>query len=90
MAPEITGGVFAFGPLPDGAAATLMLNGPTEALSVPSDTEMVIPLYWPTLAALGVPLSLPVVASNVAHVGMFAMLKVSVLPFASLAVGVEA
>src|SRR5688572_29650548 len=41
----------------------------------------------PTLPAAGVPCSRPLDAVKVAHTGLFAMLKVSVLPFASLAVG---
>src|SRR5204863_9374961 len=41
----------------------------------------------PTLGAVGVPCSRPVVVLKEAHVGRFVMLKVSVPPSASLAVG---
>ena len=44
----------------------------------------------PTFAAAGVPCKRPLLAVKVAHAGLFAMLKVSVSPFASLAVGVNA
>jgi len=55
---------------------------------LPSLTEITMLLFVPV--ALGVPESLPVDVLKVAHDGLFAMLKVSVSPFASLAVGVNA
>lgn len=73
---------------PDDAAETTIANAGSEAVDLPSLTRIVMPLLVP--AAVGVPASLPVEVLNDAHEGLFAMLKVSASPFASLAVGVNA
>ena len=81
-APVIVGGWF-------GAALTTIENAASAALSWPSLT--LIPMFAnvPTLAAAGVPCSRPVVVLNVAQLGLFAMLNVSVPPSGSFAVGVN-
>ena len=66
-----------------------MLNAASVALAVPSLTLIVTLLYAPTLAAVGVPVTCPVLESNVAHGGRFATLNVSVLPSASVALGAK-
>ena len=79
--PEIVGGWF-------GGALTTIWNVASCALPpCPSLTPMPMFANVPTLAAVGVPCSRPVVALNVAQLGWFAMLNVSVPPSASLAVG---
>ena len=80
--PPMTGGWFA-------AADTLSEKLGSDALAVPSDTEITMPVYEPTLAAVGVPLRRPVVELNVAHVGRFTIENVNVWPSASDAVGVK-
>ena len=70
-----------------GAEVTVIENAGSEALDAPSATLIAIPVYVPTLAAPGVPLSRPVALSNVAHEGLPAMEKVSVPPAASEALG---
>lgn len=69
------------------AALTVIWKGPTEADSVPSETETVIFVETPMSALVGVPLSLPLAVSKFAHAGMFVIEKVSVWPSASAAVG---
>jgi hypothetical protein len=79
--PEIVGGRF-------GAALTTIENVASCALPpCPSLTPMPMFANVPTLADVGVPCSRPVAVLKVAHVGRFVMLKVSVPPSASLAVG---
>jgi hypothetical protein len=68
---------------------TAIANGASAVVSWPSLTLILMFANEPTLAAAGVPCSRPVDAVNVAHVGRLTMLKVSVPPFASLAVGVN-
>jgi len=70
-----------------GPAVTVMENAGNEALDAPSATLMTMPVYVPTLAAVGVPESWPVVLSKAAHAGLPAMEKVSVPPAASEALG---
>ena len=53
-----------------------------DAMVTPSVTEMIIPEVVPTLAAVGVPLSWPVVGLNVAHVGLLTIENVRLLPVA--------
>lgn len=68
--------------------ATAMENGARETLAVPSDTEIVMPLYLvPARLLAGLPESRPVELLNVAQVGRLAIEKVSVLPSGSDAVG---
>ena len=69
------------------AVVTVIVNAGREAVCVPSLTLIVIGPDAPTLAAAGVPLSLPVVVSNAAHEGLPVMAKVSVLALASEALG---
>jgi hypothetical protein len=64
-----------------------MLNAGKLALAVPSLTLILMLLNVPTLAAVGVPLSRPVLELNAAQAGALAMLNVSVLPSASVALG---
>jgi hypothetical protein len=59
----------------------------SDALAVPSLTPITMPVYVPTLAAVGAPLNLPVAGLNVAHAGLPAIEKVSVPPAASEALG---
>ena len=57
-----------------------MLNAGRDAVVTPSVTEMIIPEVVPTSAAVGVPLSCPVVGLNVAHVGLLTMENVRLVP----------
>jgi hypothetical protein len=66
-----------------------MSNGASEVVIRPSDTLILTVLYVPTLLVVGVPYSVPVEASKVAHAGLFAMLKVNLSPSGSLAVGLK-
>ena len=70
---------------------TVRSNGGSDAEApAESVTVITIPLVVPTSALPGVPLSLPVAGSNVAHDGLLVMLKVSVSPASrSDAVGVK-
>jgi hypothetical protein len=70
--------------------ATTIANAGSEAVELPSLTRMTMFEYVPVCVLLGVPDSLPVVVLKAAQAGLFAMLKVSVLPSGSLAVGVNA
>ena len=78
--PLIVGALF-------GAAATVIENAPSAALSLPSLTLMTMFEYVPTLAAAGVPTNCPVAVLNVAHVGRFAIENVSGSPSPSAAAG---
>ena len=79
--PEIVGGTF-------GAALTTIANVASCALPpCPSLTPMPMLENVPTLADVGVPARRPVAVLNVAQVGRFVMLNVSVPPSESLAVG---
>jgi hypothetical protein len=66
--PEIVGARF--------GCETTIENAGSDALAVPSLTLIV--MFENVPAAVGVPLSWPVVAENVAQAGLFAMLNVSV------------
>ena len=80
--PEIVGGWF-------GAALMVIVNAGSEALAEPSLTPIAMLENAPTFAAPGVPDSCPVVVLNVAQLGRFAIVNVSVPPSGSLAVGVN-
>jgi hypothetical protein len=79
-APEIVGALFGF-------AVTVMLNGGSETMLVPSETEIEMLEYVFAEPTGGVPLRRPELATNEAHDGRFAMLNVSRFPSGSLAVG---
>ena len=66
-----------------------MVNAGSAALEVPSLTLIMMFEYVPTLAAVGVPLSWPVLVLKAAHEGWLAIEKVSVLPLGSVVVGVK-
>ncbi len=72
------------------ATLTTMLKAGSDALSLPSLAVMTIPMYSPAAVVPGVPDNRPVVASNVAQVGLLPMLNVSLSLSASEAVGVKA
>ena len=80
--PEITGAPFAGAVL-----LTAIANAGSCAVAVPSLTLITMLLNVPTLLAVGVPCSRPVVVLNVAHDGRFAIENVNGLPSGSLAVG---
>ena len=50
---------------------TATVNAASDALAVPSLTEITMPLYLPALAADGVPDSWPVAVLNDAQLGLF-------------------
>src|SRR5215831_3695872 len=78
--PEIVGGRF--------GCVTAIENAGSDVLAVPSLT--LITMLEKVPAAVGVPLSCPVLVLNVAHDGLPAMLNVSAVPVSgSLAVGVN-
>jgi hypothetical protein len=68
---------------------TTIENDASAAVSCPSLTLIAMLANVPTFAAAGVPWSRPVVELKVAQAGRLAMLKVSVPPSPSLAVGVN-
>ncbi len=70
-----------------GAEVTVMEKAGKDALDAPSATLITIPVYVPTFAAVGVPLSWPVVVLKVAQDGLPVMENVSVPPAASEALG---
>ena len=61
---------------------TVRLNAERETVLTPSVTEMTIPEVVPTAAAVGVPLSWPVVVLKVADVGLLTIEKARLLPVA--------
>src|SRR3954447_4398268 len=70
-----------------GAAFTAIENAGNLVVAVPSLTEMTMLANVPV--AVGLPDSWPVLVLKVAHEGRFVIEKPSVLPSASLAVGVK-
>jgi hypothetical protein len=68
---------------------TVIVNGASEALAVPSLTEIVMLGKLPAFAVDGVPLSWPFVVLNVAQLGLFVIEKLSVPPRGLDAVGVK-
>ena len=71
------------------AAFTVIEKLGSEALLVPSLTEITMLEEVPTLAACGVPESWPVLALKLAQLGGFEIEKVSVLPLGSVVEGVK-
>jgi hypothetical protein len=69
------------------AGLTVIVKAGREAVCVPSLTLMTIGPDVPTSAAAGVPLNCPLVVLKLAHEGLPVMAKVSVLAFASEALG---
>jgi len=69
------------------AALTVIANPCRDRVILPSVTLILMLGYTPMLPADGVPLSVPVVGSNAAHDGLFAILNESTSPFGSEAVG---
>ena len=70
-------------------ATTVIEKGASGTLVVPSLTLMVMLAKVPTLAVVGVPDRVPLLGSKLAQAGMLLMENVSVLPAASVAVGVK-
>ena len=66
---------------------TAIENGASEALALPSLALMTMFEYDPTLVAVGVPESCPVVVLKAAHDGLFVIAKLNASPSASAAVG---
>jgi hypothetical protein len=66
---------------------TVIEKGASETFFEPSVTMIVMFEYVPTLAAVGVPLRAPDTELNAAHAGLFAMLKRTGSPSASLTLG---
>ena len=85
--PEIVGGLFAGGVWV--RARTVMRNGPTERVSLPSLTLIVMSIVSPTLLSPGVPVSAPLSSLNVAQVGLFSMVNSRKSSSASDACGVN-
>jgi len=86
MTPVVTG----LPPITGGRLATVvavMEKLASVAVKAPSDT--LIEMLDEVPATVGVPLSRPVVELNVAHAGLFVILKVNALPSGSDAVGVK-
>src|SRR4029453_4816239 len=67
--------------------STTIANAASAALATPSLTVMRTPLQVPASPAPGVPHKRPVPPSKLAHEGLFAIVKSSVSPSGSLAVG---
>jgi hypothetical protein len=80
--PEMVGDLFGFG-------CTTIENVGSETRVVPSVTEIVTPLHVLACSAKGVPHSCPVLEENEAQPGLLAIENVSLLPSASLAVGLK-
>jgi hypothetical protein len=68
---------------------TVTVNAAKEAEEEPSLVEIAMFEKVPTLALLGVPLSLPVVVLKLAQEGRLETEKVSVLPLGSVVLGVN-
>jgi hypothetical protein len=72
------------------AALTVIEKLGSEALLVPSLTEIMMLEVVPTFASAGVPLSLPVEVLNVAHEGPLLIENVKAAPVPPAALGVNA
>ena len=70
-------------------AFTVTANAASEALEVPSLTDITMPEVVPTAVVAGVPDSWPEAMLNVAQLGLFCTLKLRVLPLGSVVVGVK-
>src|SRR5688500_17122743 len=81
------GGVHDNVALPSAGALTVIENAGSDTVSLVSVTEITMPEYTPAAAACGVPDSRPVPVLNVAQLGKFWMLYVSVSPSASAPLG---
>ena len=81
------GGIHESVALPTTTSATVIEKALSEALAWPSETEILMPEYVATSEALGVPVTRPVDALNVAHAGRPVTENVSVSLFGSLAEG---
>src|SRR6185437_3711855 len=68
---------------------TVIVNAASAALVVPSLTVITMPASVPTSPLAGVPLSCPLAMLKLAQLGLFWILKLSVLPLESLALGVN-
>jgi hypothetical protein len=68
-------------------STTVIVNGVSPALTLPSLTRIWMLEYVPTLAAVGVPESCPVALLNVSHAGRFTTPKVIASPSGSEPVG---
>ena len=66
-----------------------MEKAASEALCMPSLTEMTMLEYVPTFPVAGVPLNWPVLVLKVAHEGGLEIENVSVPPLGSVVVGVK-
>jgi hypothetical protein len=64
-----------------------MLNAGRLAVVLLSDTVITILLQVPTLLAVGVPLSFPVILLKLAQAGLLLMLNLNLSPSASVALG---
>ena len=69
------------------AALTVIANPCRDRVILPSVTLILMLGYTPMSLADGVPLSAPVVTSNAAHDGLFAILNEITSPSGSVAVG---
>ena len=83
------GGVHDTVAMPVPISVTVIANAASDAVAVPSDTVIVMPLYVPTSELSGVPVTAPVDLFSEAQLGRFAAVKVSASPFESLAVGLK-
>ena len=82
--PLIVGGVLE--PLED-EEPTVIENAGRKTFCLPSNTQIAMFGYVP--AELGVPLTVPVTGSKLSQLGLFSIQNTSVLPSASLAVGLN-
>jgi hypothetical protein len=72
-----------------GAAFTVIENAGKDVVALPSLALMTMFAYEPTFVAAAVPDNRPVLALNVAQLGLFVMLKLRASPSASLADGMK-
>ena len=74
---------------PPELAFTVMANAASEALLVPSETEITIPEVVPVWLLVGVPVNAPLVVLKLAQAGLFWIEKLRVPPLGSVVVGVK-
>ena len=70
-------------------ATTSIENGPSADFATPSEAVMLMPVYRPACAVVGVPEMRPVLESNVSQAGLFAIVNESVSPSVSPDCGVN-